>query len=1264
MLSVDGYTVWERIHESSFSEVYTGTRQSDGLRVVLKLYRGQRSESAGARAQREFELLQRIESDGVVRPVEVRAYGDRQVLIVERVPGYPLSRYAKNRKLTPLEVLTIGLGIARSLAAVHDARVIHKDLKLGNVLIDPERQRICVIDFGISSEFGRAERAAPPESAEGTMRYMAPEQTGRVGRGVDFRTDLYSLGVILYELLTGRPPFRNQDALELIYAHIAARPRAVAEVDANIPLTLSRIVSKLLEKDPQLRYQTARGLAADLEHCQKQLLATGEIDDDLALGSEDASDRLRFPSKLYGRERECTELCAAFDRIARGGMELVLLAGPAGIGKSSLPAVLQERFARTGGYLAEAKFDPDLRERPYAGFAAAFTAWVDQILTERNDRLATWREQIRASVGAIGQVLVELAPNLGYVVRDFPPLLALPAHEARERLALAVARFLRAVARPGHPLVLFLDDLQWADAGSLFLLGALMRAGDAGALLIIGGFRDNEVDADHPLAALLRELAPGRIPIGRLNLAPLRLQDTTSMLAEALGRTAQEAEWLARRVGPKSQHNPLLVRRLMFHLWDRNLIRYEHGRGWVWDEERLTEAEITDDAAVVLAARIDALPDGVRELIKLASLIGTVFELEVLVALSGADRLDVLQRLMSLVDQGLIAPCRDGFKFVHDRLREAAQSRLTNDERVAQHHRAAQLLLERTPPERLPTIAFQLAEHLCGALDRLSEAERPRAIEILQLAGNAALDKGAPDTAAHYLGFARSLLCEADWGSHFERTFSIYTRSVEAAFQMGELERALELIEVAEGRELDPLRQAVLIGQRISVYCVARPEEAIDLSLQSLRKFGIRWSRKPSTLRVWMDILRTDWLLRGPLDERTFSPEPGTDMSWLAPIVILRAAGAPLTHQSNRLTCLSSAYALRAFRRHWIVASPSLALASYAGFRIPVLRTLKGAQRYVEAAERWIERTPHPVTDARSQLSVRAIVHSWIRPRRKILEPLQQLANDALELGDVEYAVYALHDQVLYAALAGEPLEAVARRIEALRKHEGSVWMAPIYVSAHQRMNSLLREGAGAIDWDRECAAIDEVVRPLKALEMYIGVPWISTLCVFGEFERAALKAEQLQRSIFLLGAPGSRIGDYTMYRGLCRAVQAGKTRSFFERRAHLRALRSCLRQLRRWARFAPDLVHMAQLLHAESTSARGHASAAARLYQEAAQQARKAGHLHHAALCHERRAELLRRRRRDTEADGAVAAALELYEEWGARARVLQLKQGRGGDT
>ena len=1264
MLSVDGYRVRECIHETPHSAVYTATRSKDGLRVVLKLYRGSREDGATVRALREFELLQRIDCEDVVRPVEARADGDRHILVVEQAPGEPLSRYVEaRRRFTPAETLQLALGIARCLAAVHEARVIHKDLKPGNLLIDPERLTTRLIDFGISAEFGRGERTEAPQCIEGTMRYMAPEQTGRVGLGIDFRTDLYSLGVILYELLAGQPPFRAATALELISAHIAVEPRPLVDVDARIPLALSRLVAKLLEKDPERRYQTARGLAADLERCQKQLLELGEIDDELALGSEDASDRLRFPHRIYGRDRECAELAAAFERVAQGGRELVLLAGPAGIGKSSLPSVLRERLARSGGYLAEAKFDPELRERPYAGFAAAFAAWVEQILPEPRERHAMWAETIRASVGPIGQALLGLAPNLTYLISDFPALPTLPAHEARERLTLAVLRFVRAVARTAHPLVLSLDDLQWADAGSLALLGALLRSTEPEALLVVGGFRDSEVGAEHALARLLRELAGGPTPIRRIDLAPLGLQDTARMLAEALHRTPAQTEGLARLVGVKSQHNPLLVRRLMFHLWDRNLIHYAHGQGWIWDERSIAEAEITDDAAALIAARIDALDPQAHELIKVASVIGTLFDPELVASLVRGDPCEVLPQLVGLVDQGLIAPCREGFKFVHDRLREAALSRLTGDERAALHHRAAQLLLERTPPERLSVVCFELAEHLSAALDRLSEEERPRAIDVMHLAGRAALERGAAGPAAHYLGFARALLCERDWKERLELAFEVQLRSAEAAFQTEKFSDSLQMLEVLQQVPLAPLQRARVLAQRISISEVAQSSETLDLVLDALRQFGVAWPRTPSRLRALLETLRTDWILRGPLDERGFPARQLSDMSWLPPILIISAGIAAMADHSNSLACIATGYVLRRYRRYSYSRNPGQPLAAYGCFRILVQRSQKGAQRYADAAAAWAERTNRQTqsrtgfqtihaSDIRLQFALSLLV-SWLKPRRSVVESFQRVADEALELGDIEFSYYALDHHAAFAALSGERLPLLARRFEVLRQYQPSgaeLLAAQAYQDAYARL-----AGTGASD-SAEASALEQAAQT-RSEDLNIGIQWIAVWCLLGDFERAFAAVERLWPRILGAGSIGSRVADYMLYRGLCHAVRAESAGGFLARRRHLRALRGCFRQLRAWARYGPDFVHMARLLQSELTRARGQHPGALRQYQEAAQLARDAGYPQHAALCHERRAALYERMRRGTEAAAELAAAIGLYAEWGAHAKVRQLE-------
>ncbi len=1252
MLTLDGYTIWDRIHHTRNSDVYTGTRDRDGLRVVVKVYHSSRGNCAN-RAEHEFQILERVQSDRLVRPVELGHVHSKAVLVVERIQGYPLSRFATARHPTLEDFFWIALGATRAVADVHLARVIHKDIKLSNIIVDPEQMAVWLIDFGIATEFGRAEQTSLPATAEGTMHYIAPEQTGRMGLGVDFRTDLYSLGATFYELLTGEPPFRMKQGADLVCAHMAQRPRLAHEVSNRVPVALSRIVDKLLEKDPEARYQTARGLCEDLEACSKQFHSTGEIDDDLELGAHDASDRLRFPSRLYGRERETQLLKEALERVSQGAFECVFLAGPAGIGKSSLPGVLRERLVRSGGYLVETKFDADRSDRPYEGVGDLMEALLCQILASSAQRVSEWSERLRSGVGAILGVLGDLAPSLRYLVEDLAPVPKVGAKEERERLALAFGRFVHVFARRSHPLVFFCDDLQWADAGSLYLIHSLLRGAAPESLLLIGGYRDNEVGPAHPTQQLIDDLDHAGFVSHTLRLEPLAFEDTLRLLANALNRTPEETEGLARRVGLKSQHNPLLVRRLMFHLWDRDLIWYEHGQGWRWDQQKLTEADITDDAAAFVAARVDTLSPPARALIKTASLIGTSFELEMLVAVSEVDRLDVLQELMAMVEQGLISPCRDGFKFVHDRLREAAQSRLEPEERTDLHHRIACVLFDRTPEQDLPAVAFDLANHILHSLDRIEGRERVRTIEALRRAGRIGLERGAPEAARSYLCPAVDLTSEDDWETHFELCFELHLDTVDALTQTRDSEIAGSLLSRVETRAQTPVQRALVMAKWITISSVRSDGRALDLTLSGLRQFGVRWLRSPGRLRARLAILRTDFMLRGPIDDHMFPKGLSSDPSWTAPLILLRAGAGEIGVQSAHLAFLAACYILKSFKQNGVLGSPSLSLAAQASGSMTLLDDLKRGRRFAEASAYWIRLNRSPLIDARA----RAIQHyffGWVRPRRHILAELEETLGTLRELGDLEYVYVALHDMASFAGLCGEPLTRVDERVSELARHQPRR-STDILIHAY----ALLR--SDHISWDAERDTLSSWLASIRSDDIYALIHVISTLCLNQQFELACMAATALQPELERRGSVASRMADFTFYQGLASAVLSRSTRSRRHQLRMRRRARHRLRALRRWAGHGPDFVHMALLLDAELQRSRNRSRNALLLYASAAKEAVSAGYVHHAAFAHERAAELLGQSARTINAQTELNAAIDLYRAWGATHKVSQLKALHG---
>jgi len=1245
MLSVDGYTVWDRIHNTRHSEVFTGLRDSDDLRVILKVYRSRTGEPCG-RAEHELQLLERIDSSGVVRPVELAFSGEVPVLVVERVAGYPLSRLASGSQLPIKDFLTVGLGAARALADVHDARVIHKDIKLSNILVDPDRMHVCLIDFGIATEFGRAEQTAPPQTAEGTMHYIAPEQTGRMGLGVDFRTDLYSLGASLYELLTGRPPFRAKNTADLVCAHMAQKPKPAIDVVSSVPMAISRIVDKLLQKDPELRYQTARGLVADLEHCAKSLELEGEIDDDMELGSQDVSDRLRFSSRLYGREHEVSELARSFEKVRRGGSECLLLAGPAGIGKSTLPGTLREPLVRAGGYLAEAKFDSDRRERPYGGIASALEALLSQLLASSAQSVSEWAECIRSQVGAVGGALLHLAPSLRHFVSDFPPAPSLGAREERERLSLALRRLVAAIAGPAHPLVLFFDDLQWADAGSLELLAGLASDHPPETLMLICGFRDDEIAANPAAQKLVDELTGDRVGAKLLTLPPLGPDETAELLADTLGRSTSEIQGLARRVGPKSQHNPLLIRRLMFHLWDRDLIRYQHGAGWVWDERQLTEAEITDDAAAMVAARIDALADGPKSLIKTASLIGTAFEVEMLVTLSSIDRLDVLQELMKLVELGLIAPCRDGFKFVHDRIREAALSRIAPAERAELHRHAASILLENTPADALPTAAFQLADHLIGAAERLDESGRRRALEILLLAGTQSLAQGASDSATHYLDMGRSLVVDCDWEDRCSIVFNLHIQGAQAALQCGKFDSANRYLDAVEPHGKAPIQFALVVATRVSVWAASEREGPLDLALAGLRQLGVRWPRDPSYARIWFEMWKTDRTLRGRIDECAFPEAAGVDPSQVAPMLIMRAAAARSARESIGIACLMAAYALRWYAKHGRLSSPALGIMAYANGWITLMKDSSRAQHYANIALTWTQKRTSPPVDVRAEIGLLTLLEPWFKPRRKLLRRIELAGEAARELGDIEYTGNAIYNRAALGAHSGLPLDRIIAWLRERSNPRSSARIAAIYRMLQQESVSREVEGTRIVN----------LLDPTDTHSVYTVDHAIAAFCFLGWFELAASESNRFQVILPEAGGLGSRIADLTLYSGIASAVLTRKPGSWGVRRRHARIASSARRRLQAWARFGPDFAHMAKLLEAVVLHGNRRIQPCIAAYKEAANQAQHCGYVHHAAFAHEHLGYLLLESNRKAEAKLELNTAGRFYKEWGARVKVTEL--------
>ncbi|MGK7927760.1 MAG: AAA family ATPase, partial [Spirulina sp.] len=538
------------LHTSSRTLVYRGVREGDLHPVIVKILRSpfpSFKELVGFRNQ--YIITRHLEHPHIVTPLALERYGNGYALIMSDRGGISLGEYWSQSDRTLEEFLAIAIQLTETLHYLDRQRIIHKDLKPANILIHPETRQIELIDFTIASLLPKEhQQLASPNVLEGTLAYISPEQTGRMNRGIDYRTDFYSLGVTLYELLTRVLPFNSSDPLELVHCHIAQTPLAPSHfLDPRgnpYPEVLSGIILKLMAKNAEDRYQSALGLKHDLARCLQQLETTKEMTA-FDLGERDRCDRFLIPEKLYGREAEVAQLLAAFDRVSGGGeaqkhsgragiSEMILVAGYSGVGKTAAIEEVHKPILEQRGYFIRGKFDQFNRNIPFSAFVQAFRDLMRQLLGEPDGELAAWKAKILAALGESGQVLIDVIPELEDIIDPQPPVPELSGTAAQNRFNLLFGKFIRVFTSPDHPLAIFLDDLQWVDSASLNLLKLLMDESEAGYLLVLGAYRDNEVFPAHPLLLALADLEKRGTNLTTLTLEPLKESDIVQLTADTL----------------------------------------------------------------------------------------------------------------------------------------------------------------------------------------------------------------------------------------------------------------------------------------------------------------------------------------------------------------------------------------------------------------------------------------------------------------------------------------------------------------------------------------------------------------------------------------------------------------------------------------------------------------------------------------------------------------------------------------------------------
>ena len=898
------YQIIEKIYESTNSLVYRAILQTNNQPIIVKALKEKYpTPSELTRYKQEYEITRSLNVDNIIKAYDLQRHENSLIMFLEDFGGQSLNYLPSQDKLSLEEFLNIAIKITDALRLIHAANIIHKDINPSNIVYNRETEELKIIDFGISTRLSlEFTTVNPPNQLEGTLAYIAPEQTGRMNRGVDYRSDFYSLGVTFYELLTNKLPFETTDPMELVHCHIAQQPLPVHELIKHIPLAVSSIINKLLAKTPENRYQSALGIKADLENCLHQLNSLGEISQ-FSLGAQDITEKFQIPQKLYGREQEVTQLLTAFEKVSQGATEMLLISGYSGIGKSALVNEIYKPITRQRGHFISGKFEQLKRDIPYSAIAQAFQDLIRKLISESEIRLQSWKSKILDALGNNGQIIIDVIPEVEKIIGKQPPVEQLGATESQNRFNLIFQKFLSIFCQQEHPLVIFIDDLQWADLPSLNLIEQLILSYDNQYLLLIGAYRDNEVSSTHPLRHTLEKIHQAQVTINEISLNSLNTEHINQLLTDTLNCEAEIAKPLAELLAKKTDGNPFFLTQLLYSLYQENLIFFKQHQSfkaennqknyWQWNIEQIESVSITDNVVDLMVNKIEKLDKNTQQILKFASCVGSKFDLAILSIINDKSPIVTAKELYFAIEKGLIIPLNNNYKvpllkipenlsdnssknlayypkditykFLHDRVQQAAYSLIPETEKTKVHLKVGRLLLKNIKDDELQNEIFDIVNQLNEGSDLIIEQLEKNELAQLNLqAGQKAKSSTAYESALIYLKAGINLLSLESWEKQYDLTMQLHLESLESLYlntNFTEIESFANNIlpfsrNIADTVKIYQIQSLVHYGQFDSSKAIASTRKAlaelnIDLPMQ-INEIGDSINQKQQRINLFL----------------------------------------------------------------------------------------------------------------------------------------------------------------------------------------------------------------------------------------------------------------------------------------------------------------------------------------------------------------------------------------------------------------------------
>ncbi|MEG4248775.1 AAA family ATPase [Microcoleus sp. Pol10D4] len=1306
MNTLPGYKITEVVQLGVKSIIYRAVRESDRASVIVKTLNTEYPTIEEiTRLRHEYKISSNLKVEGIVQPYSLEKYKNSFAFILEDCGGQSLKHHLAGKSIKIQKFLPLAIQVAQTLGEVHQNQIIHKDIKPSNIIITPDFQQVKITDFSMATRLSReVHQNSNATVLEGTLAYISPEQTGRMNRDLDYRTDLYSLGITFYEMLTGDLPFNSTDPLELIHSHIAVTPVPPYQRNNEVPQMVSSIVMKLLAKNAEDRYQSAFGVKADLENCLTQLQTTGKIEIFIP-GTLDKSGQFLIPQKLYGRTQEVADLMASFERVSFGKTEMVLVSGYSGIGKTSVVSEIHKPIVRQRGYFIAGKFDQFKRDIPYAALTQSFESLMQQLLTKSSDELAIWKEKLLSRLGQNGQIIIDVVPSVELIIGSQPAVPQLGPTESQNRFNRLFKEFLKVFAQAEHPLVLFLDDLQWADLASLKLIQELATDLESRYFLLIGAYRDNEVYSTHPLVQTVEKIQQTGAAVHNIIIPCLELSSVTELVRDTLGNETENLNHLTELIFNKTGGNPFFITQLISTIHSEKLLIFDFTVGaWQWDIGEIEAAGLADCSVVELVARnLQQLPEETQQVLKLAACMGNRFCLENLAIVREKSGSETAADLWNALQAGLILPMSDAYKipmldeeivktyrrggtpipqnnqnhpaimqrsidyrFLHDRVQQAAYSLIPDSQKKQTHLKIGSLLLNSTPPSEIAENIFDIVNQLnIGVGFITNEEQRYELANFNLIAGKKAKSSAAYEAGLKYFNAGLELLLERAWQSHYDLIVELHTEALELSYINTDFERAFQLSEIIILHAKNLLEKVKVYELKVSFYFNQnQPQASIDIAIEALKMLGVYIPRTPQKLKILKEIFLTKLALRNKQIEDLLELPPMADPNKIAVLRILMNMSPATFVAAPDMFPLIVFKMVTLSLKYGNAPLSSFGYANYGLLQCGVLGDMDAGYRYGQMAQALLERFHTNLHNSQISLIFNGLIRHWSEGGRASFTGLIEGIQSGLETGDVSNACYCASFYSNYIFLSGEPLDSVETKqnqyIQMLLNYQNEIMIYQAKVGAQAVLNLQGKTANNCLltgeEFNEETMlpALRESQNNLVLFVVYLYKSWLNYL--FKDYAKSAENAATA--SNYSEGAMSSMyVPIHNFYYSLA-LLALYPTASKIEQKKHLKKVASLQKKMKHWALNSPgNYQHKYDLVEAEKARVLGQSEKAAQYYDLAVKGASNHEYIHEEALANELAAEFYLDNGRNKVAQTYLIDAYYGYIHWGATAKVKHLE-------